>query len=143
MESGTNYRIDEDRVTHEVFEGEVLAVNLDTGIYYSMPGLGGLVWTWIVEGVATSDLARLLSEACLDVPETFESDVRTFVGQLAAGGLIIPSSTAAAVTPTMPAGRRPFKPLKLEVFTDMQDLLLLDPIHETEDAGWPLAKPQD
>jgi hypothetical protein len=30
----------------------------------------------------------------------------------------------------------------LEVYTDMQDLLLLDPIHEVdEEAGWPSPKP--
>jgi hypothetical protein len=26
----------------------------------------------------------------------------------------------------------------LEVFTDMEDLLLLDPIHDVGDAGWPM-----
>jgi len=30
-----------------------------------------------------------------------------------------------------------FEKPKLQKFTDMQDLLLLDPIHEVDEAGWP------
>jgi hypothetical protein len=29
----------------------------------------------------------------------------------------------------------------LEKYTDMQELLLLDPIHDVEEAGWPKARP--
>ena len=29
----------------------------------------------------------------------------------------------------------------LHKYTDMQDLLLLDPIHEVDEAGWPVARP--
>ena len=29
----------------------------------------------------------------------------------------------------------------LHKYTDMQDLLLLDPIHEVDEAGWPSVKP--
>lgn len=36
----------------------------------------------------------------------------------------------------------PFEPPVLEKYTDMQDLLLLDPIHEVDDTGWPKRKNQ-
>jgi hypothetical protein len=36
--------------------------------------------------------------------------------------------------------RTPFMPPELEVFTDMKDLLLLDPIHAIGEAGWPNKK---
>jgi hypothetical protein len=134
--------MNEAQVTHEVFDGEVLAVNLDTGTYYSMPGLGGLVWTWIVNGVVLGDVANLLLLTCSDVPDSVEADVETFVSQLETHGLILPSAGEPAQSPAAPTDKRPFKPLHLEVYTDMQDLLLLDPIHDVEEAGWPLAKPQ-
>jgi hypothetical protein len=31
----------------------------------------------------------------------------------------------------------------LEKYNDMQDLLLLDPIHETDEQGWPVRRQQD
>ncbi len=34
-----------------------------------------------------------------------------------------------------------FEAPKLEKFTDMQDLVLLDPVHEVDDVGWPAARP--
>jgi hypothetical protein len=33
-----------------------------------------------------------------------------------------------------------FEPPILRTFEDMQDLLLLDPIHEVDEMGWPNAK---
>jgi hypothetical protein len=37
----------------------------------------------------------------------------------------------------VPASRSPFKPPRLEKHTDMQDLILIDPVHEVSAAGWP------
>ena len=34
-----------------------------------------------------------------------------------------------------------FKPPLLKRYTDMQELLILDPIHEVDDTGWPAIKP--
>ena len=142
MENDTHFRINEAQVTHEIFDGEVLAVNLDTGTYYSMPGLGGLVWTWVVEGVKLRDVARLLLITCTDVPESMAKELETFVSKLETHGLILPSADEPSQAPAAPTDKRPFEPLHLEIYTDMQDLLLLDPIHDVEEAGWPLTKPQ-
>ena len=35
--------------------------------------------------------------------------------------------------------RVPYVPPVLEKFTDMQDLILLDPVHEVSERGWPHA----
>ena len=40
-----------------------------------------------------------------------------------------------------PVGRTPFVDPALEKYTDMQDFLLVDPIHEVSDAGWPHTQP--
>jgi hypothetical protein len=71
-----------------------------------------------------------------------EKDLEAFVSLLETHELILPSAREPAKAPAVPTDKRPFKPLKLEVYTDMQDLLLLDPIHDAEEAGWPLTKPQ-
>jgi biotin carboxylase len=35
--------------------------------------------------------------------------------------------------------RRVFAPPRVEKYTDMQDIILLDPVHEVGAAGWPQA----
>ena len=47
--------------------------------------------------------------------------------------------TLAATEPI--DSRLPFVNPTLTKFTDMQDLLLLDPIHEVDEMGWPHPKP--
>jgi hypothetical protein len=39
-----------------------------------------------------------------------------------------------------PSPREPFAAPALNTFSDMQELLLLDPIHEVDEAGWPVAR---
>jgi len=33
-------------------------------------------------------------------------------------------------------------PPKIEIFSDMQDILLLDPVHDVDQSGWPILKDQ-
>ena len=38
------------------FGGEIVALNLDTGYYYSLPGLAGGIWRDLAAGNATQDI---------------------------------------------------------------------------------------
>jgi hypothetical protein len=38
--------------------------------------------------------------------------------------------------------KKPFTDPVIEIYTDLQDLLLLDPIHDVDDRGWPVFNPQ-
>ena len=49
---------------------------------------------------------------------------------------------APAPAPVSVAGVAYTEP-SLSVFSDMQDLLLLDPIHDVSEAGWPMPKPAE
>jgi len=49
--------------------------------------------------------------------------------------------TAPLASPARQDAARPaFEPPVLTTFSDMQELLWLDPIHEVDDAGWPIAR---
>ena len=39
-----SYRINEPTIIHELIDGEVLAINNDSGAYYSIRGSGADVW---------------------------------------------------------------------------------------------------
>ena len=141
------YRVNPQQIAYEDFDGETLAINLETGTYYSMPGSSSRLWNLIVAGVPSASIIAEFSNAQDGDPDAISQAVREFLDRLAAEQLIVADDDTAngeaADVATVPgAARAPFQPFEMHVFTDMQDLLLLDPIHDVEDAGWPLAKAQ-
>jgi hypothetical protein len=141
----SHYRLNEPDVSSELFDGEVLAINLKTGHYFSVLETGILVWQLlVVQGGSVEDTAAALTRAFPDEADA-ASDARAFVFTLEAAGLIVPTAMDAgrALAPTSlgtPGGAY-HKPV-LEKYTDMKELLLIDPIHEVDvHAGWPTKPP--
>ncbi len=119
-------------VVDEEMEGELLAIDDMTGKYFAVRGTGLWLWRVLTSGV---DLAQV--EASLDPPVL--ADVQAFVARLDAEGLLVEAS-AVPVTDWAVAELpvpTPWSAPGLEVHDDLQDLLLLDPIHEVTDDGWP------
>jgi hypothetical protein len=138
------YRVNQAKVVHEVFEDEVLVVNLDSGIYYSLLGPSARVWLCIQAGASLAETIRALSEAYEGDTALMVTALESFIHELVDENLVLPAdeATGTSALPIASGSRKPFEPLLLQKFTDMQELLLLDPVHDVEDAGWPLAKPQ-
>jgi hypothetical protein len=101
-------------VLDEVFDGEAVLVNLRTGRYYSLDAAATVVWRALVAGE--------------QLPEGGAAFARRLVDEeLAITDELLPEPNGDDGGPAM------------EVFTDMEDILLLDPIHDVDyDAsGWP------
>lgn len=140
----------ESDLVHEVIDGEVVLLNLSSGCYYS----GNRSATVLIEALlAEPDLEVLqTSLASLADPGPAAADVRRTVTEaveyLLAEGLLIQDS-ATQDSATAHAATQGAAPVELliqlltqaapvfERFTDMQDILLLDPVHDVTDAGWP------
>ena len=77
-----------DNVVWRDLEGEIVILNLTSGVYFSVEGVGTRIWTLISEQVATEDIiGKLISE--FDVEESqLRSDVESLVKNLADQGLI-------------------------------------------------------
>ncbi|PSB57686.1 PqqD family protein [Chamaesiphon polymorphus] len=148
MENGTVFRVNSPQVVSETIDGEVVIVNLDKGIYYSLLKTGADVWSRIERQLDRQELVREVVRSYDGSVEEIEIAIDEFIANLLAEELIvIDPQPRAASTENSPeiletSGSKPHfeKPL-VEKFTDMEDLLLLDPIHEVDvDAGWPTAK---
>jgi Coenzyme PQQ synthesis protein D (PqqD) len=142
----TCFRVNPIHVAHEIFEGgEVLAINLETGTYYSLPGISGQIWMWLVEGANLEAIRQALLDLYQGKRETIEMEAERFIATLKAENLILSDKASAITTPilpsTNPADKKPFVIPTMEKYSDLQELLLLDPIHETDAAGWPVRKP--
>jgi hypothetical protein len=66
--------------------------------------------------------------------------VQALLKDLAAEDLISPTESAGSAATPGPGTRAPYAAPTLQKHTDMQDLLLLDPIHEVDETGWPSVK---
>lgn len=132
-------------VVAESIDGEVILIHLGTGTYYSLDGVGAELWSMLAEGVAPDAAGERVAAGYADDPALVADAVRTFLEQLQAEGLVIEASIeigvaeAAPAVPLAPDGppERFIQPT-LNRYTDLQDFLLADPLHDVdEQAGWP------
>jgi hypothetical protein len=143
-------KINEPTIVHENVDGETVILNLDSGTYYSIVDVGADVWNYIEKGVPVGEIMPLILETydCSQGGE--ENAVHSFINQLQQEGLVIPidDKSADSLFPqnwrekiTTKENKAAFNAPVLNKYTDMQDLLLLDPIHEVDATGWPSIKP--
>jgi hypothetical protein len=139
MDESLRFRINSPQVTHETIDGEVVIINLETGSYFSMTGSGAAMWALLGAGASATEVVAELSGQFAAPAQEIRDSVDTIVATLQAEHLIVPdASRQARVESTAYAnGNGPFVAPTLQKYTDMQDLLLLDPIHDTADEGWP------
>ena len=142
---GARFRLNQPPVVAEAIDGEVMIINLDSGAYYSVSGAGALVWKRLVEGETTAALvADALSRFDVD-GATLAGDVDRFVADLVTEGVLVPIDDASDAqreqrTDSRGAARLPkatYDGLRFERYDDMRALLVVDPVHEVGEFGWP------
>jgi hypothetical protein len=142
------FRVNTPAVASEIIDGEAVIMNLKSGSYFSTREVGSLLWAWLDQGIPESVIVHSLHAAGEAPLETVSREVRRFIDELLKHDLIRELPADRCGTPPTPNGASPttfkFAPPVLEVYNDMQDLLLLDPIHDVDEAvGWPSPKPPE
>jgi len=131
-------------VISETLDGETVIINLGTGRYYSLDRLASWIWTALVDaGGTAADAAGALAAAWGRDAGEVAAALAPCLETMASEGLIVAGGPG---TPRpLPAfdAATPFATPRLQRYDDIQELLLLDPIHEVEEAGWPAQPPSD
>jgi hypothetical protein len=144
MTWGDRFRVNTPDVTHEVIDDEAVIINLETGHYYSLQLVGAEIWTLVAATASIGAIVDHLTQGYACERSEVESIVSSLIAQLREERLIVPLEAGHPATLPRPISSvRPQRPLqvpRLQKFTDMQELLLLDPIHEVDDRGWPHRK---
>ena len=140
------FRVNTPTVTHETIDGEAVLINLDSGNYYSLVEAGSLIWALVDRGASASEVHDLLQQTYQGNATEIDRGVQELLTQLQQENLIVPVDGAAAdlsdVMPSTNGHEKPsFNAPLLNKFSDMQELLLLDPIHDVDEAGWPKPVP--
>ena len=136
------YRVNSPHVIAETVGGETTIVNLGTGHYFSLQGSGVDVWDALERGVSPDGVVRELSARYADDDGVIERAVADLVEELVSAELVVAEEGDAEPASAPGSGngeRRPFVAPTLTTYTDMQDIILLDPVHEVDPSGWPHA----
>jgi len=135
-------------VISEVIDGEAVIMNLGSGQYFSCQGTGGEIWSLIEKGTTENRIVESMRTRYAVEPKVLSASLSDFLSRLKEHELVREESGERDVGD--PTGSGPaqaalagaaFQPPTLNVYSDMEDLLLLDPIHDVDETGWPQPKP--
>ncbi|GMU78450.1 MAG: hypothetical protein AMXMBFR46_12450 [Acidimicrobiia bacterium] len=144
------YRFNTPRFVDETIDGEALIMDMVKGSYYSCDGASAVAWNALRGGEEVEAVVALLADRYGIPPERAAQDLAGFVDQLVAGELLVvlgdgdarpgpPEPPGLGASGSDPGGRE-YVGLALECHTDLADIILLDPVHDVTDAGWPHAR---
>jgi Coenzyme PQQ synthesis protein D (PqqD) len=138
MDPGSALRIAHANVQSKVFGDEAVVLDMSTGTYYSLLGSAVDVWE-MASANATPDAIRAgLGRRYAAPSDVIDAAVAGCLADLLEAGLVVLDETIAPGSPQPAAGpAEAFVVPAIERFTDMEDMLMLDPIHEVDASGWP------
>lgn len=131
-----NYRINTPSIIYEILDGEAVILNLDEGIYYSLNESGKEIWNSLSAGASFEDVESLFESS--GKSEAIRNELARFIAELVKEKLIVPSEQKLRAEQKINK-KTQFQTPVLHIYHDMKELLLLDPIHEVDQAGWPVA----
>jgi hypothetical protein len=128
--SDRRWTLNETEVAAKVIDGEAIILNLSTGLYYSLDGIGAKVWEMLVANRSLEQIVDTLAQAYTESAQRIEADVEQLVSDLEGEHLIVTANGAAPMTEASPAPEGEaagYVSPALVKHTDMADLLALDP----------------
>lgn len=129
-------RVNEPDVVYQAFPDEAVIIHLALGCYYSADKVGADIFGMAAAGADLNQIQELVAARWEGADA---AAVEAFIQQLFLEGLVIESSGGSTAAQAFPPRdpKLPFETPVLNAHRDMQDLLLLDPIHDVDDQGWP------
>ena len=142
MEGSSRFCIYDKNIISDVFGEEVVLVNLESGMYFSLRTTATQAWIRLQNNYSVYEIITELGNLYEVTNEELSKQIHVFVQELIDKKLIKLSDATeknpVAINENQQKGN--FVPLVLEVFSDMQEILLLDPVHDVDKSGWPVSK---
>lgn len=129
-------------MTHERLDDQVMMINLETGAYFALEHTAADCWSALVDGAGPEGLVQVLVGRYEVERGQAAPDVDAFLRSLVDEGIVNWSPDAeGAVTSPLAAcsGRAAYRAPTIDKHDDLEELLLLDPIHDIGPDGWPAA----
>lgn len=135
----TFFRVRTPEVTSEDFKNEVLIIDLKTGHYHSLRFAAAQIWRLLNAGQSVEACVTWMGNVYTADRATLESDTRHFLAELEKIGLItLADERGNTGNVKVESHSEEYSKPTIDSYGDLQDLLLLDPIHEiAPETGWP------
>ena len=132
-----NYVLNEEKMFADITDGVAIIINSETGIYYGMNELATVVYENIVAGAKTEKILAAL-KAFDGATEGLEENFNLFVKSMLEKEVLLEGADSDAdVNIDLKTAKDCEFVLEFKEYSDAQELLLADPIHEVkEDKGW-------
>jgi hypothetical protein len=134
MDFADTFALRDSDIAAEDFDGEFVVLDLTVGRYFSLAGGAAIAWRALAGGHTLGAAVTAFPEA-----DPRRGAVMQFAEQLVTYQLLKAGAGAPAPDPAVLAQLAASPgPFEIEVFDDLADLLLADPIHDVDaEAGWP------
>ena len=135
------YKLNEEKMFYDYADGQAVVINYQTGMYYGMSLLASAILDRIIAGKGVEEIITAVKELP-QCPSDIAERVYNFVKELQETEVIVngPTVTGGSEPLAREVAEEGFD-LRLEMFAEMQDLLLADPVHDVDmQAGWPKLK---
>lgn len=135
------YKLNEEKMFFDMADGQAVVINFQSGMYYGTTALGSAVLEQLVRGAAPDKLAVEV-RALPGCPEDFDAKLEGFIAQLCEKEILIPGGTGTEdAAPIGEGALADGFELPLDEFSEVQDLILADPVHDVDvEQGWPVIK---
>lgn len=140
----TRFKVNSPNVVSETIDEEAVIVNLSTGNYYSLTKAGADLWTLIEANATLQEAVEWLVFHYEGELIEIETSATQLFEQLQQDDLIQPFQSNELgeikkldIKRPQSVAKPKFEVPNLQKYTDMEDLLLLDPIHDVDESGWP------
>ena len=139
------WRVKDESVSMERLDGETILINFDTGQYFSFQTASADV-LWLVQaGVDPAHWPAVLQAAFSGLvwDDTVDAQVPGFLDGLAEVGVIEPAPGPGGPVVELPDdyARDQWSAPSVYANDDLADLLVIDPIHDASEDGWPQSRP--
>ncbi len=114
------------------FPGEIIIVDFESGSYYSLRGSACIIWEQCESGIEKDDVIASFD----NISGEQRNQITIFLNDLVKENLL-EQVEHHSVKPTE---KHNYEDILFEKYNDMEELIMLDPIHEVDERGWPHKK---
>ena len=145
MTDNMRYAKFDNNILSDVFGEEVVLVNLDSGMYYSLRGSATQIWIRLFNQYSLIEILADLIQIYQVTENQLNADINLFVTQLLELKIIKTATDAERKEIDFISKDIliDYSTPVVEIFSDMQEILLLDPVHDVDKSGWPISKNSD
>jgi hypothetical protein len=125
------------------FDSEVVLANYQNGVYYNLDGSAAQIWLGLKANRTVEEIGGAIAAATGDDVPSITQRVQAFVDSMLAEGLIAEGTPEPRIETWTPVLSGAFVAPEFQRFDNLRELLLMDPVHDAGEDGWPLRETQE